>query len=107
MNKKSEEIEQLKKEKSEEIKLFFLFFKKTMEKRKKYNSNFDSNAVLCCANSGYAFLKDLKDLIILDFKLENFNIPTLLLQEVIVDLETTVCFVINLTFVYDVIRLLC
>jgi hypothetical protein len=78
-----------------------------MEKRKKYNSNFDCNAVLCCAKSGYVLVKVLKDLIIFDFKLENFDIPTLLLKEVIVDLETSICFVNNLTFIYDVIRLFC
>jgi hypothetical protein len=78
-----------------------------MKKRKKYNYNFDSNVFFCCAKSGYVFLKDLKDLIILDFKLENFNIPTLLLQEIIIDLQTSLCFAINLTFIYDVIRLFC
>jgi hypothetical protein len=55
----------------------------------------------------YVFLKDLKDLMISDLKLENIESPTHLLKEVIIDLETSICFVINLIFFYDIIRLLC
>jgi hypothetical protein len=76
-----------------------------MGKRKKYNSNFDSNLVLCSAKSRYVFVKNLKDLIMSDFKLENLEIPTDLLKEIIIELEKAICFVINLTFIYNAIRL--
>jgi hypothetical protein len=55
----------------------------------------------------YVFIKDVKSAIISGFKHENLKIPTELLKDFIIDLQMLICFAINLTLIYDVIRLLC
>jgi hypothetical protein len=76
-----------------------------LRKREKYNLN--QSIILEFMKDLYDFIKELIKIIKSDFRNENFEIPTCLLKEAVINFERFMCFVINLTFAYDFIRLFC
>jgi hypothetical protein len=93
---------------------YFIFNKKPISifvlmgktKRKKHNFDLEWNTIFHFAKSRYELVQVLKEIIKSDFKLRNFQTPTHLLEDIMINFRTSISFVINFPLIYDVVRLL-